>query len=87
MSTMIKLDSVLEGIQETQALLRRLVACLGPQLDTDNVLPYPMATDDELQEFSQKLSDDIDFRKKVVSTNTNIDKLAFENDLNEYCNK
>ena len=82
MSTMIKLDSVLEGIQGTQALLRRLVAYLGPQLDTDNVLPYPMATDDELQEFSQKLSDDTDFRKKVVSTNTNIDKLAFENDLN-----
>ena len=78
MSTMIKLDSVLEGIQETQALLRRLVACLRPQLDTDNALPYPMATDDELQKFSQKLSDDTDFRKKVVSTNKSIDKLAFE---------
>ena len=68
-NVLVTLQSLREGQAELLTLMRTLVAALGPQVESEyDILPQPLASEEELASISSKIADDPTFRKRLVCT-------------------
>ena len=68
-SSLSKIDIIIENQQEMLILLKHLVSAsqIGSCDEMEDFFPHRIDSLESLQEFNARLNDDVDFKKKMVS--------------------
>lgn len=68
-SSLSKIDIIIENQQEMLILLKHLVSAsqIGSCDEMEDFFPHRIDSLESLQEFNARLNDDVDFKKKMIS--------------------